>query len=283
MLDDNGIASKWESPEQKSYILRNVLNNSKDDRIDMLQIQRASKVLICIINGINTLSEVADYCEVSKSSMHRLLRALERSKFIIYDPFSRQYMIGELINNVAAKSENAHHYLATCARKELERVADITGETVLLGVLAGTLPVCVRFINSRFQLRVVDDTSNLPTLRAGAASYVLLSQLADEELAYIFKQFKKDTSDETPIPEFENWMAKIRQVREKGYAVSQNEKIVGAMGISVPIRNYCLPATITLLGLEIRMKENKNSYVDLMVTNADRISLNLKNYFQSDN
>lgn len=245
----------------------------------MLQIQRASKVLICISSGINTLSDLADYCEVSKSSMHRLLKALERFNYVIYNPFSRQYLIGELIINVASKTESAHQYLATCARKELERVADITGETVLLGVLAGTLPVCIRFINSRYQLRVVDDTSNAPTLRAGAASYILLSQLKDNELVSIYKNFKKDTSDDTPAPAFEIWMNNIQKAREQGYAISQSEKIIGAMAISAPVRNYFLPATITILGLEMRMKEKSGSYVDLLVNNAERISVNLRNFF----
>ena len=112
----------------KNFDLKNILDQSDDVKPDMIQIHRASKVITCISNGVNTLSDIADYCGLSKSSSHRLLKALEKSNFIMYNSFARQYSIGLLITDIALKPETYHDYLNICAGKELEELAASTGE-----------------------------------------------------------------------------------------------------------------------------------------------------------
>ncbi len=266
--------------EETDYGLRPTFQDSEKKKTDLLQIKRTAILLTCISNGISSLSDITEYCRLNKSTVHRLLKALVNSNFVIYNQFSHRYLIGELITKVASKPEVTHEYLIMCARKEMERIADITGETVLLGVLNGQRNLVVQTIGSNFEIRVVENNvyKQVPYY-VGAASYSLFSQLNEEELKIVYKFIKLEQSKNSVIPDMVTLKKCIMEVREKGYAISKSERIAGAMCISVPVRNYFLPANISVLGLEMRMNEQAASIIDLMVTNADRISSNLKRFF----
>jgi DNA-binding IclR family transcriptional regulator len=48
------------------------------------------------------------------------------------------------------------------------------------------------------------------------------------------------------------------------------------MGIAVPIRNYVLPAALSVIGPEVRMKPGVKKFTGALLTGAARISENLK-------
>jgi len=264
----------------KEIDLKNVLSGADEEQLDMMQIHRAARVITCISNGVNSLSEIADYCRLSKSTVHRLLKALEKSRFIIYNTFNRQYLIGDLITDIAARPETYHDYLKMCAGKELEELADITEETVMLGVMVGLRQVRVLSIPSKHDLRVVEGSRKAAYIFAGAGSQVLLGQLKDDELKAALKHFKLERLTSATVIEKEALLARIQKIRQQGYAVSSGERMPGAMCVAAPVRNYILPTSVLVMGPESRMKDKISSFIDLSVTIADRISFNLADIFK---
>ena len=80
-----------------------------------------------------TLSDLARKVGLSKPATHTLLRTLELSGFVVRDDNAR-YQLGwglyELGSSVARSTE-----LTGVARMHLDRLAELTGEAVLLGIL----------------------------------------------------------------------------------------------------------------------------------------------------
>jgi IclR family transcriptional regulator, KDG regulon repressor len=260
--------------------LKNVLDNKDDAQPDMLQIHRAAKVITCISNGINSLSDIADSCQLSKSTVHRLLKALEKSRFIIYNTFNRQYLIGDLITDIAARPETYHDYLKICTGKAMEELAAVTEETVMMCVMVGLRQVRVLSIPSKHDLRVVEGTRKVAYIFAGAGSQVLLAQLKDDELKASLKYFKMEKlPNNTPL-DTKTLLARIYKIREQGYAVSVGERIPGAICVAAPVRNYVLPVSLIIVGPECRMKDKMEGFIDLLITVADRISCNLIDIFR---
>jgi DNA-binding IclR family transcriptional regulator len=263
--------------EEKNRELDNILSDTNNEHPEMIQIQRASKVIICISNGVNSLSEIAGYCKMSKSATHRILKALEKSHFITYIPFSRKYIIGDLIIGIAAKPNINHEYLIINSNLEMEELASLTEETISLAVLSGLGHVSVRTIPSKYQLRVVDDDNSFTFSFNGSVSHVLLSQVEEDELQMFLRNIRLDTTASNEVIDKDALVTRIKNVRRLGYDISVGERVVGGMCISAPIRNYILPAALNIVGPESRMKERRASFTKLLLDVTNRISFNLLN------
>lgn len=82
------------------------MNNSKDGRKQsdinkketaVQSIQRAADILNCISDNVNSVTDIAARCNLSKSTVHRLLKALSESSLVMQDPINHQYFLGDLI------------------------------------------------------------------------------------------------------------------------------------------------------------------------------------------
>jgi DNA-binding IclR family transcriptional regulator len=265
----------------KNFDLKNILDQTDEEQPDMIQIHRASKVITCISNGVNTLSDIGDYCELSKSSAHRLLKALEKSNFIMYNSFTRQYLIGQLITDIALKPETYHDYLNICAGKELEELAESTEETIILLVMVGLRQVKIRSILSKHDLRVSDGSRKSVGIFAGAGSQVLLSQLKDDELKIALNSLKMDKITDRTIINKKALLARIRKIRRQGYAMTCGERLSGVICLAAPINNYVLPTALTIIGPQNRVKGKSAGFIDLLLHASNRISANILDIYQS--
>ena len=87
------------------------------------------------MNDVNTVTEVANYCHLSKSTVSRLLKALTESKIIVQDPSSRRFYLGKLIAQCSANPFITHKYLVISSFKEMLRLRDLSGESVFISIL----------------------------------------------------------------------------------------------------------------------------------------------------
>jgi IclR family transcriptional regulator, KDG regulon repressor len=259
----------------KNFGLKAKLDEISDEGSDLIQINRAAKVITCIANGVNTLSEIGEYCGLGKSSVHRLLKALEKSHFIHYNEFNRRYLIGEMITDIAAKPETYHDYLYMCSGDEVEEVAEYTGETVVLLVLVGLRQFKVRAISSKYDLGVASGTRSSKPVFAGAGSQVLLSQLDDDQLTAAVKSVRWTKITGHSITSPSSILSRLKKIRSQGYSISSGERIPGCLCIAVPVLNYTLPTALILLGPLFRMKSKQSEYLTLMLKKAHQIELNL--------
>jgi len=261
--------------DDKNSELKTLLAEISEDDEDMIQIHRAAKVITCIANRVNTLSEIGEYCGLSKSSVHRLLKALEKSHFIIYNDVNRRYMIGGIFTDIASNPETYYDYLYLCSGKEMADLANYTKEPIVLMVLVGLRQFKVRSIPSPHDLRVFEGSRNTRPVFAGAGSEVLLSQLDDESLVSALKAIQWIKITERSLTTQKSLLARMKKVRRDGYAISSGERIAGAICIAVPVKKYDLPAALILLGPQFRIKGKQAEYLELMLKKAGEIESNL--------
>lgn len=243
-------------------------------------ISRAADILNSISNGANSITEIASECRLSKSTAHRLLQALIESNMVTQDPVKRQYYLGYLITHLTARPEITNEYLVACAREEVQRLNDYTGETISFGIMVALRYVNLLSIASKYDLRVVEEPKSKGSIYIGASGRVLLSQLNPKELRTAIRCVKLLPVTEYTIVNKENLKEQIELVRQQGYAASTGERSTGATCLAVPIRNYELPATLYMLGPETRVKPRFTEYMDNLLDSAHRISQNISQVFQ---
>ena len=237
---------------------------------------RAARILICLSKGISMLTDIANACHLSKSTVHRILRALVEEDFVVLDPVYHRYYLGGLINYLSINPQTAHQYLISYSLDEMTRLWNITEETVNLGILNGSLHLTLHEIPSRHDLKITMEIMRPRPVFAGATIRTLFSQLNDEALEVILKSINIEPTTEQTITDKKLLMTQIKQAQQRGYAVSHGERTVGAAAISAPISNYTCPATLSIFGFEGRMKPKESYFVKELVESASRISENLK-------
>lgn len=237
---------------------------------------RTARILNCVSQGIGSITGIAEYCQVDKASIHRLLQALCETRLIVQDPITRQYHLGTLISEITSNPIMAHNGLITCADAEMRRLADCTGETIGLSMLVGLQRLTLHVIPSSQDFRIVPKNTFVDYLYIGATARVLLSQLDNRSFKIIIANLDFKPFTENTIIYKEQLLSQVKQVKEQGYAVSYGERIPGAMDIAVPVKNYSLPVSLSILGPEIRMKPRINDFIYELTCSSDRINQSLK-------
>lgn len=267
---------KWND----SSILRNTTLDTEKKTIAVKSISRAADILFCLSNGINTVTDIGKKCELSKSTVHRLLQALKESHLATQDPINQQYHLGPLITRLSSNPQTNHHYLITCALEEMHGLWNIVEETVTLNIMIGTQYVRLHEIPSKHDLRVIESYDPVGSIYVGATAKVLLSQLNDEELQAAIKNIRVSSVTEHSVTDKKILIAQSKKIRQQGYAISYGERIAGALCISSPIKNYFWPAALSIIGPEIRLKPRVNELVREVTTRSSRINNNVAEFFQ---
>ena len=83
-----------------------------------------------------SLSELAEFARLKKTTAFRLLTALESEGMLLRDPDTETYRLGPEVLALAGKALRSND-LRSASRPELERLAHETRETVTLEILAG--------------------------------------------------------------------------------------------------------------------------------------------------
>jgi len=183
-----------------------------------------------------SLSEVGRMAGLSPATAHRLLSTLAQLGFIERSPTTRKYRPGLSVLKLGYSALQASDIHAL-ARPYLERLADDTGETVNMGVLAGNSVLYVQRIE-RHEL-VTADIHVGSTLPAYATSIgkLLLAFLSDEDLRTRITGTRLVKYGPNTIGTRAALIAALGEIRSQGWAYQDEETAVGLRSIAAPIRN----------------------------------------------
>jgi IclR family acetate operon transcriptional repressor len=235
-------------------------------------LRRATGILTCLSNDINTITDIAGYWNFSTSTVHRLLSDLKELDWIIQDNNSHKYYLGPLVTQLATNRIGAHKYLIMHALREMAHLLDVTEESINLAIMIQLRHMFLHEIPSRHDLKISGESRLISPIYAGATAKVLLSQLDDEQLETTLKHIKFDRADENGITDKAGLMAQLIEIRRQGCCVTHGEKLPGAVCISAPINNYICPASLNILGPENRLGPKVKVVIEELKASARRIS-----------
>jgi IclR family KDG regulon transcriptional repressor len=243
-------------------------------------ISRAADILFCLSNGINTVTDIARHCNLSKSTAHRLLKALKESYLATQEPNNQKYQLGPLIIRMSSNPRTTHHYLVTIAFDEMKRLADVVEDTVTLNIMIGIQYVRLHEIPSKHDLRVIDQYDPVGPIFVGATARVLLSQLKDDDLKAALNTLHITAVTDRSMTEKNTIMEHSKRIRKQGYAVSYGERIAGTLCVSAPIKDYFWPAALSVVGPEARLKHNLDTIKEELIASTDRITGNIGKFMR---
>ncbi len=242
-------------------------------------ISRAGNVLACLGAGYGTITEIAEHCSLSKSTVHRILKALEETQLVSQNPLNHRYYLGSLLIRFSRDPRYTHDLLVASAADEMKHLTETCGETVSLAILSGIQFVQLHEIQSANPLRVTQTGPLFRSLFMGATTRVLMAQLSPVELRVLLYNVDFDRTTPTTMTDKDVLRARLEEITRRGYDTSCGEAIPGAMAIAVPVRSYVLPAVLTAAGPEKRVELRSDEIIRVMQAGADRLSRSLAMVF----
>jgi DNA-binding IclR family transcriptional regulator len=246
-------------------------------------IVRAADILLCLSEAVHTVTDISRRCNLSKSTVHRVLKLLEQSQMVVEDTINRRYYLGPLVWQLTQNPITTHKRMIMCAADEMKHLSLVSGETVAMDVMSGINYYSLYEIPSRHDLKVAQGQKFTgpvsEVLYAGASAKVMLSLLNDERLNKILANIDIPQETEFTITDKALLMTQIKDIRKKGYAVSFGERILGGICISAPVKNYILPVALVVVGPDSRMQPKLKTHTDMLVNCAKRISENIADVF----
>ncbi len=181
-----------------------------------------------------TLAELATHLQLPKTSLYRLLRALEDGGYVQSDQGSHQ--LGPQALQLGAALVRGRH-LAGSARPALERLGQQCGETVILGTLdeGRTQIVYTVVVEPDHPLRFSIRPGLANPLYCSATGQVLLAWMpAEEREAYLAKVHLERLASGT-VRSVTALRGVLRSIHSHGVAVSVDGMFDGVYSIAAPI------------------------------------------------
>jgi len=235
-------------------------------------VHRAAEILTMLSLGKNRITDIYNELGLSKSTAHRLLKALEECGLVFQDPISHKYFLGPLIIKLSSDPLLSHQNLILCAHDEMRTLRDVSGETVALFLPVGINRLCLEEIDSNQSIKYVVEKGSVSPIYAGSAGRVILSELSKASLTRLLKNITFSKLAPNTITDPKILLKALDVIRKKGYAVSHSETSDGALSISAPVRGYHYPVAIGIIGPKYRFHHKLDSLVETIKKCAKQIS-----------
>lgn len=244
-------------------------------------VERAFRVLDLVSaaeDGL-TLSELARALNMSKGSMHGLLKTLE-STGALEQTEERAYMLGPRIYDLA-QSYVSRAGLRRFALPAMHRLAEQVGETVFLGrVEERGVRIIEIVMDEREQagLRISARRGSRIPLMAGAAVRVVLAHRAASERVAFLAQHPLPQFTERSITDSAALLKAIEQTEISGLGIDLGEYLAGVNAVAAPLYGPTrdLLALLWIVGFASRLNEPALvRAADLLRLEAEAISRSL--------
>jgi len=221
-----------------------------------------------------SLTELSDYLNLPKSTLHRFLTGLESNGILRRDTNDKKWRLGyHLIVWGAAAAESTT--LREIAKPFMNELVADSGETAILTVYHDYEVFCIDMNETSHTLRLKMEVGVQRAAHAGASSKVLIAYLPEDEVMAIVKEKGLPKLCTNTITDVDELKVELARIRTRGYADSLEETDPGAWGVATPIRDWKgqVLGAIGLAGPTMRYSSEKvKQYADLCGKYAEKIS-----------
>ena len=208
---------------------------ARGDRVGLQSVSRALRSLELIADaGELGVSELGRRLGVHKATASRLAATLADRGLIERDPDTDRYRLGFGLIRLAGAAMSGLDLVRT-ARPMLEDLADMTRETVNLGVLSGDDVIYIDQATGARSIVSVSWVGRRTPLHCTAAGKVLLAYASVSERDRLLA---RPLTPETPrtIVDADALRTQLAQVRTRGFAQTQEELEDGLNAVAAPVR-----------------------------------------------
>lgn len=202
------------------------------------------------------LSELTDSLDISKSTIHNYLSTLEQEEYVVKE--GTEYNVGIRFLELGAYAR-ARQKIYDIAKPEVAKLAEETGELAnLLIEEHGRGSYLVREFGED-AVQVEAHVGTRTYLHSTALGKAILAHLPDERVDEIIDTHGLPEVTEQTVTEREALFDRLEQVRERGFALDDEERLPGLRCVAVPVLSNTgrVLGAVSVSGPTTRMTEER--------------------------
>ncbi|MFB4320036.1 IclR family transcriptional regulator [Actinomadura sp. 21ATH] len=238
-------------------------------------LERAFELLehLADAGGEMALSELTEVSGLPMPTIYRLMRTLVNRGYVRQEP-SKRYALGPRLIKLG---EGAGRLLGSWARPALTRLVDEVGETANMAILEGDEAVYVAQVPSRHSMRMFTEVGRRVRPHCTGVGKALLSQLPERRVREILGRTGMEPQTPNTFTDPDALVAELARIRERGYAVDDEEQEIGVRCVAVPLPGAPALTALSVSGPSARMKpETVDDVVPVMRDVAKRFAADLR-------
>jgi DNA-binding IclR family transcriptional regulator len=222
-------------------------SHSNQDNTGVRSIDRALGVLTAfsIEEPEQTLGQISDRLGLARSTTHRLLGTLEQWGFVERGFLAGSYRLGPRAIGLGLVAQRTQ-LLNPAVQAVLETLRASTTETIGLSTLVGRELLMIAKAESEHALRYSLAAGTMAPAHSCAGGKVLLAALSPAELAQLCGPGPLEGLTPRTHQSLDALIAELSQARDRGYAVDDEEWVVGLRAMGVPVRGATGRAELAL-------------------------------------
>ncbi|GAB2823142.1 allantoin degradation transcriptional regulator AllR [Actinocorallia aurea] len=214
-------------------------------------LERAFELLehLADAGGEMALTELTERSGLPMPTVYRLMQTLVGHGYARQEA-SRRYALGPRLIRLG---DSASRLLGTWARPVLAALVDDLGETANMAVLEGDEVVYVAQVPSRHAMRMFTEVGRRVLPHCTGVGKALLSQLPEQVAREIVGRTGMPARTPRTFTDPDALMAELALIRERGYAIDEEEQELGVRCVAVPLPQNPALAAFSVSGPSGRM------------------------------
>ncbi len=241
--------------------------SARDQRPNVRAVERAIDILAAVGEHDMRLIELSTRLGLHKASVARLADTLVSAAMLSRDA-SLRYSVGPRFVLLAGQVIVRYRRAAELLREPLQRLWEVTRETVAVHVRVGLERLCIAELPTPQPLGYRTGIGTRAPLHAGATSKALIAFLPDGERRELLARLSLDPVTMQTVTDSDVLMAQLDEIRGRGFAVSASEHISGGSAVSVPVFDATgrVAAAVSIHGPESRLTDARlQEYATLLI------------------
>lgn len=205
-----------------------------------------------------SLAELCVGLKLHKSTVHRVMMALEQHRLVHKNPETGRYRLGLKLFEFGSKAFNAVD-LRRHAKPYMDRLQREFGETVFLCILDDGQVFYMEKIESQQSVRTACTVGSRAPAYCTAVGKAMLSEVSENEVIEIVRRWGLKAVTANTITTAAALKTELRTIRARGYAIDNEEKEEGLRCVSAVVRGESgkLLAALSVSGPAFRVTKDR--------------------------
>src|SRR6266700_1888105 len=200
-------------------------------------VMKVLKILEALHNNPSglQLKQIAKETAINKSTAYRFLAHLQSEGYLFRDD-TGAYVIGPKLSRMGSGT-NFEETLPKKSRSILQELWKATGETVNLAILDGQQILYLDVLESSHTFRFASEVGARRPLHCTALGKAIMSQLPVDDASELLSSLTLERQTPRTLIQPAKFKKELAKTRIQGYALDDEEAVMGARCIAAPIFN----------------------------------------------
>jgi len=224
-------------PARATPIRRSVARKSDRNTGSSKSLQKALRILVYMgeLAPEAGVTQLASELGLTKGTVHRLLKAMERFELIERNAESERYRLGLKLYQLGNKAVESRT-LRSEARRLLLEMSRRSRESVSLAVPTPGGVTCLdRLDSSHTIINVCTPVGTMFPPHCTAAGKAILAYMTEGEIHEIIRRHPLRQYTQFTITQLPDLKENLRLIRQRGYSVDHQELERGLSGVAAPV------------------------------------------------